>query len=112
MPIERGSWKVVSGWPTLNQQLSRLVDVFTGSDRVATLPVAATGAVSLTWPQTLVEATTTAGAVALTLPPAPTVPGYRVEVVKLGANALTVNGETITAAACFVATPTVWRRLY
>ena len=94
MPIERGSWKVVSGWPTLNQQLSRLVDVFTGSDRVATLPVAATGAV------------------ALTLPSAPTVPGYRVEVVKLGANALTVNGETITAAACFIATPTVWRRLY
>jgi hypothetical protein len=112
MPIERGSWRNIATWPALNLQLARLTDVFTGSDRVATQRLDATAALALTWPQTLIESDTTGGAVTLTLPDPATVPGFRVEVVKLGgAPALTANGVTVTAFAGFVSTGANWRRV-
>ena len=57
----------------------------------------------LTFPMTLVLVDTTAGNVTLTLPPANTVPGFRIECKKLtAANTLIVDGagsETIDGSA-------------
>jgi hypothetical protein len=110
MPIERGSWKVVSGWPTLNQQLTRLVDVFTGSDRVANVAVSSTGALALTWPMTLVTVNTTAGNVTLTLPLPATVPGFRVEVKKVtAANTVTLTSSALIDGAATLAWTTQYQ---
>lgn len=112
MPIERATWRAIGSFADLNRQLHRLVDVFTGSDRYAVLPVNASGALALTWPRTLVEGTTTAGAVALLLPPANTVPGFRVEVLRVaGTNALTVNGTAVPTAAAWISTGALWRQV-
>jgi hypothetical protein len=111
MPIERAAWRSVASWADLTRQMQRLVDVFVGSDRYAVLPVNASGALALTWPRTLVEGDATAGAVALLLPPAHTVPGFRVEVVKLGAHALTVNGTAVATAAAWISTGALWRQV-
>jgi hypothetical protein len=102
MPVERQTWRSVKDWDRANAQLDRAHDVFTASDRVAVLSVSATATLALTYPHTLVLATTTGGNVTLTLPAAATVPGFRVECKKLtAANTLTLAaaaGETIDGA--------------
>lgn len=112
MPIERLAWRAVTAWAALNAQLGRALDVLVGSDRVAMQAVSATTTLALTWPRTLVESTTTAGAVALTLPDAAAHVGFQVWVVLVtGANALTVNGTSVTTRASWVSTGTAWRQV-
>lgn len=112
MPIERVGWRAVHAWDPLNAQLGRAHDVLDGNDRVVTLTATATSTLALGRPRSLIEADTTAGAVALTLPSAPGHVGYTVHVVKTaGASALTVNGTPVTTFATFVSTGALWRQV-
>jgi hypothetical protein len=112
VPVERQRWVPVASWAELNAKLRRLVEVLDISARYATLPVSATATLPLTYPQTLVEADTGAGAVTLTLPAPGTVPGFRVDVVKVaGAAALVVDGVTVAARAGWVSTGAAWRQV-
>ena len=112
MPIERQRWAPAPTLEQANAQLKRTVEVFDNSMRTQVQRVNATTLLALTWPQTLVESDTTAGAVTLTFPSAATVPGFRVDAVKTaGANALTVNSVTVTTYAGWVSTGAAWRRV-
>lgn len=112
MPVERQRWIPAQAWDALNARLRRVVEVLDISARVAVLEAASSTTLPLTYPQTLVEADTAAGAVVLTLPAAAQHPGFRVEVVKTGgANALTVAGDTVTSYASWVSTGAAWRRV-
>ncbi|MBU6367477.1 MAG: hypothetical protein KJT01_14790 [Gemmatimonadetes bacterium] len=112
MPVERQRWVPVEAWNALNARLRRVVEVLDISARVAVLEAASSVTLPLTYPQTLVEGDTGAGAVALTLPPAAQHPGFRVEVVKVaGGNALTVNGVTVASFASWVSTGAAWRQV-
>lgn len=104
MPIERQRWApspALDG-PT-NAQLRRRVEVLDTADRVDVQSVTATATLAITFPLTLVLVDTTAGNVTLTLPPALTVPGFRLEVKKMtAANTVTLDAhasETIDGAA-------------
>lgn len=113
MPIEHQRWApVASAPPELNRQLRRAFEVFDASDRYSTQTANADAALTLTYPLTLVESDTTAGAVTLTFPAAATVPGFRVDAVKTaGGNTLTVNSVTVTTFAGWVSTGAAWRRV-
>lgn len=119
MPVERASWVSVPGgalkeraWDVLNGRLARGFDLVDTGTRVQTQTVNATATLALTWPQTLVESNTTAGAVTLTFPDATTVPGFHVYAVKTaGGNTLTVNSVAVTTYAQWVSTGAAWRRV-
>lgn len=112
MAIERQSWRAVFAWDALNALATRIVDVLDGNDRVALRTANSTATLALGRPQTLVESDTTAGAVVLTLPDVAGHVGYVVYVVKTaGANALTVNGVTVTARAAWVSSGSAWRQV-
>ena len=88
------------------------MEVFDAAVRTQVQRVNATATLALTWPQTLVESDTTAGAVVLTFPAAATVPGFRLDAVKTaGANALTVNSVVVTTYAGWISTGVAWRRV-
>lgn len=112
MPRERLSWVPAFDWTALNARLRRALDLTDGSARTAVQTVAASGALTLSWPFTLVRGDTTSGAVTLTLPDAAQHVGYRVDAVRsAGANTLTVGGVTVTTGAAFVSTGTAWQVL-
>lgn len=112
MPIERQRWIPTESGAETNTQLRRVVEVLDTADRVQTQAVTATKTVALTWPATLLDCDTTAGAVTVTFPGAATVTGFRVDAVKAGgANSLTVNGVTVTTYAAWVSTGAAWRRV-
>ena len=112
MPVERQRWAPAPTLDQANTQLKRTVEVLDTSCRVQRVTANATATLTLTWPSTLVESDTTAGAVTLTLPSAATVPGFRVDVVKTaGANTLTANSVTVTTFAGFISTGAAWRRV-
>jgi hypothetical protein len=104
MPRERMAWRPMVAWgAAANGLLRRLWELAEGSTRTAVIAVASSQTLALSWPFTLVRVTTTGGNVTLTLPPAATVVGYRVDVKKItAANTLTLDGdgsETIDGAA-------------
>lgn len=112
MPIERQNWVPATTLTDANARLRRTVEVLDTSVRYAVLPATATTTLALTWPMTIVEGDTSGGAVTLTLPAANTVPGFRVDVVKVtGANALTANSVTVTTWASWISTGAAWRRV-
>lgn len=112
MPVERQRWATASTLDQVNARLRRCIEVLDTSDRAAVLTVNASATVALTYPQTMGESDTTAGAVAVTLPSAATVPGFRVEWVKVaGANALTVNGVSVATFAAFRSSGAAWRQV-
>lgn len=119
MPIERATWVTVPfvsikdrGLDMLNTRLARNFDLVDTSTRVQTLPANATATLSLTWPDTLVLVDSTSGSVTLTLPPAATVPGFRLQVKKtVAANTVTLDAhstETIDGATTLAWT-TQWQ---
>jgi hypothetical protein len=112
MPVERQRWAPAPTLDQANAQLKRTVEVFDASLRTQVQRVNATATLALTWPHTLVESDTTAGAVVLTFPAAATVPGFRIDAVKTaGANVLTVNSATVTTYAGWISTGVTWRRV-
>lgn len=102
MPVERQRWSNASTVPQINTRLQRVVEVLDISARYDVRTITASVLLALTYPQTLCLVDTTAGSVTVTLPPARTVPGFRVEVKKLtAANTTTIDGagsETIDNA--------------
>lgn len=111
-PIERQTWREVGNWAEANQVLRRAFAVFTASDRYQPLTANASTTLGLTYPRTVVESDTTGGAVTLTFPDPATVPGFRVEVVKVsGGNTLTANSVTVTTFAGWISTGAAWRRV-
>lgn len=112
MPNERQRWLRATSLEQVNARMSRHLEVLDNSDRADVLTVNVTATVALTYPQTLGESNTTAGAVVVTLPVASSVPGFRVEWVKVaGANALTVNGVSVATFVAFRSSGAAWRQV-
>lgn len=103
MPVERQRWVPAATLDRANAQLRRTVEVLDTADRAAIVRLSASATLAPTFPITTVLVTTSGGNVTLTLPPAATVPGFRVDVKKMtAANTLTVaaaGSETIDDAA-------------
>lgn len=113
MARERMTFVRVPEWTaqanTLMQRLWALAD---GSTRTDVKSIAVTGTLTLTWPFTLCEVDTTAAAVTVTLPDPATVPGYRVDALRVaGANTATVGATVVTTGHTFISTGAVWRVL-
>ena len=112
MPVERQRWVPQEDIDGVNARLRRPLEVFDTADRVQSSTQNVTATLALTWPDSLVQSDTTAGAVVLSFPVAATVPGFRVAVVKTaGGNTLTVNGVTVATFATWVSTGVVWRQV-
>ena len=112
MPVERQHWVPTDTWGMANAQLTRRFDVLDASVRVAPLTHNATATVALTFPTSLVKSDTTAGAVALTLPNAAAHVGFTVHAKKTaGANALTVNGTTVSTFGTWVSDGSSWQQV-
>lgn len=103
MPNERQKWAPAATLDIANARLRRVVEVLDASDRYDIQSVSASATVNLTYPRTLYKVDTSGGNVTMTLPPARTAVGMRVEFKKMSAaNTLTVdaNGsETIDGSA-------------
>jgi len=103
MPVERQRWVPCADVPTINARMPRIVEVLDKSIRYDIQPISASALVALTFPRTLLLVTTSGGSVTLTLPPAASVVGMRLETKKLtAANTLTLDAdgsETIDGAA-------------
>jgi hypothetical protein len=95
VPIERPVWRPTDVWNRVNQQLTRLMDVLALSDRYGVEVVSTTQALAVTYPRTVVLASTPAN-VTLTLPDPRTVPGFRVEIKKQ------TSANTLTVASAFL----------
>ena len=112
MAVERQSWVPQADVDGINARLRRSMEVLDTSARVQSQTVNATATLALTWPDSLVQSDTSAGAIIIAFPTAATVPGFRVAAVKTaGSNALTVNGLTVTAFATWVSTGAIWRQV-
>lgn len=112
MPAERQRWIDTTTWGDANAQLRRRCDVFDAGMRVHPLAYDATATVAITFPRVLVKSDTTAGAVALTLPDAAAHVGFEVKVKKTaGANALTVNGTSVTTFGTWVSDGAAWQQV-
>lgn len=112
MPSERQRWINAPDLAAVNIRMPRHIETFDKSDRYAALTQNTTATIALTYPLTLLQCDTTAGAVVITLPSAASVPGYRVDALKTaGANALTVSGTSVTASKAFISTGALWRAL-
>lgn len=103
MPNERQKWAPAATLDIANARLRRVVEVLDASDRYDIKSVSASATVDLTYPRTLYKVDTTSGSVTMTLPPARTAVGMRVEFKKMAAaNTLTVDAygsETIDGSA-------------
>ncbi|UOF79575.1 baseplate wedge protein [Caudoviricetes sp.] len=112
MPIERQRWLAVAAWDALNARLKRVVGVFDESLRRDLQTMTATGTLTLTYPRTTLTVDTTGGSATITLPPAASVPGFELVVIKsVAANTVTLDGagsETISGAAT-LAWSTQWQ---
>lgn len=124
MSVERLDWPGAETWPFANPLLKRRFEIIERGLRLTGgATVAADGRLTLAGHQTYVAADTTAAAIALTLPLARSVLGFRVEgKVVDGANALTLvaaAGDTIDGQpdvetffrVTLVATATGWAEL-
>ena len=111
MPIERQTWAQFPALGAANARLARHIEVFDRAARVDVQALAASATLAPTYPHTLYLVTTSGGSVTLTLPPARTVPGFRLDAKKLtAANTMTLDGagsETIDGAATLAVT-TQW----
>lgn len=99
MPNERQKWAPAATLDIANARLRRVVEVLDASSRYDIKSVSASATVDLTYPRTLYKVDTTSGSVTMTLPPARTAVGMRVEFKKMAAaNTLTIaasGSETI-----------------
>jgi hypothetical protein len=112
MAVERQRWVPASGWEAANARLRRIVEVLDISARVAPLTAASSLSVPLTYPTTVVEVDTAAGAVALQLPPAADHPGFTVTVLRTAGTAdVTVNGTNVRTPGQWVSTGSAWVRV-
>lgn len=111
MSIERLTWVPVPDRVAFNGALKRRVETLDKQRRYQLLAMDADGVARLTYPLTLVMVNTTGGAVAVMLPAAATVLGYRVSVVREGANSVTVDGDSVPEYAGFISTGAAWRRV-
>jgi hypothetical protein len=94
MPNERQQWAPAPTIDVMNARLRRVVDVLDASDRYDIKSVSASATVVLTYPRTLYKVTTSGGNVTMTLPPARTAVGMRVEFKKMSAaNTLTIDAD-------------------
>lgn len=80
MPTERLDWGSPTELPRVNVDLKRRFEIIDAAIRLTGATVTSDGALTLGNHQTLVLADTTAGGITLTLPPAASVMGYRLEV--------------------------------
>ncbi len=108
MPNERQKWAPAATLDIANARLRRVVEVLDASDRYDIKSVSASETVVLTYPRTLYKVDTSGGSVTMTLPPARTAVGMRVEFKKMtSANTLTVDAsgsETIDGSATLALT--------